>query len=146
MFSKMISFAMAVASRGLENNKIDIETKKVRYLSCFGHDKLYGCPRLKKSSKSKYYYCGACGCGDHTHSWLLKEPGEYAKLDYPVLNCPLKMPGFTNYDPNGNLEKDRRQYIENLDPEKLDFIQLTISFDPEKEKILNELNKLNENS
>jgi hypothetical protein len=44
---------------------------------------------------------------------------EYSKLDYPKLNCPLNMPGFTNYEPSApdeaNTPVTRRYYIENID-------------------------------
>jgi hypothetical protein len=79
---------------------------------------------------------------------LIKNSEEYSKLDYPKLDCPLKMPGFTNYDPNFYTEeiKQRKQQIENTDPEKLQFIQVTIGSNPQKEKIFEELNKINNNS
>jgi hypothetical protein len=146
MFTKIISLAMSLASRGLHDSKTDIVTKKLRYISCFGYEDISPCPKLKKSSKSNYHYCGGCGCGDHSHTLLVRGSGEYSKLDYPILNCPLKMPGFSNYDLNSVENKERKEKIENLDPEKLNFIQITVNVDPEKEKIIEKLNKLNQNS
>jgi len=138
---------MSIASRGISNNKIDLETKKLRYVSCFGLDDINPCPHLIKSEKSNYHYCGGCDCGDHSHTWLIKQDGEYAKLDYPSLNCPLAMPGFTNYDPNSPKESlERKQQIENMDVEKLNFIQLTISIDKEKHDILDKISNVLKNS
>lgn len=147
MFTQIMSFAMAIASRGLGNTKIDVNTKKLRYVSCFGLDDIPACPNLTKSEKSEYHYCSACQCGDHSHTWLLRGEGDYAKLDYPVLNCPLLMPGFNNYDPNGPASSyERKKQIEKMDPKKLELIQLTISIDPEKEKIIERVNNIIENS
>ena len=72
--------AMAIASRGLSNTKIDLPTKKLRTLSCFGHGDIPACPKLNKSKKSEYFYCGGCGCGDNSNTWLLKADGEYSKI------------------------------------------------------------------
>lgn len=147
MFSKIMSLAMSIASRGLTNNKIDIETKKLRHISCFGVGKIYSCKYLTKSDKSEFFYCKACECGDHKHTWLEKEPGVYSKLDYPSLNCPLKMPGFTNYDPNSPKEEtERKQQIENMDFQNLKLVNLTISVDTEKEQIFERVNNIMKNS
>jgi len=148
MFQKMVMFAASLVSRGINNTKTDIETKKLRVLSCFGHDEIPPCPHLKLSKNKQRHYCGKCGCGDHKHTWLIKNSEEYSKLDYPKLDCPLKMPGFTNYDPNFYTEesKQRKQQIQNTDPEKLQFIQVRIGSNPQKEKIFEELNKINNNS
>jgi hypothetical protein len=146
MIKKMVLFAAAVASRGLNNKKIDVNTKRLRVLSCFGFNDIPKCPKLSKSKTSNYYYCSGCGCGDKPHTWLVKGDKEYAKLDYPSLSCPLKMPGFTNYDPNHAESKERRELIENFNPEDLEFIQVTIGESEEKDKIINELNKIVKNS
>jgi hypothetical protein len=147
MFTKIMSFAMAIASRGINNNKIDLETKKLRYISCYGIDEIPNCPNLKKSNSSDFYYCGGCGCGDHPHTWLQKNNNEYSKLDYPHLTCPLKMPGFNNYDPSSPKESlERKKLIENLDPNKLNFVQLTLSVDEEKQKIFDKVAKIIKNS
>lgn len=148
MFNKMIMFAASLASRGLKNTKTDIPTKQLRALSCFGHEEIKACPYLRNSSQPGKHYCGKCGCGDKPHTWLIQNSNEYSKLDYPVLNCPVKMPGFSNYDPNfSTIEISfRKQQIENFDPEKLQFIQVTIGGNEEKEKFMNELNKLIDNS
>lgn len=147
MFTKIMAFAMAIASRGILNTKIDIDTKKLRYVSCFGLDDILPCRNLEKSTKSNYHYCKGCGCGDHSHTWLQKEDSEYSKLDYPSLECPLKMPGFTNYDPNNPSESlQRKKQIECMDPEKFKFISLTVSVDEEKQRIFEKLNKMSKNS
>lgn len=138
-----MSFAMAVASRGLSDCKVDLPTKQLRHISCYGLGEIPSCPKLKKSEKSEFYYCGGCGCGDHSHTWLIKNPGEYSKLDYPKLNCPLKMPGFTNYDPNSpKQDLGRKKQIENMDPEKLNFVNITVSVDKEKEELFDKIQKV----
>jgi len=146
----MIMFAASLASRGIGNNKTDVQTKQLRALSCFGGiDSIGACPYLYQSKldRSKYY-CGKCGCGDKKHTWLIKESDEYSKLDYPVLNCPLKMPGFSNYDPDYKPKdiKLRKEEIENIDPQKLNLIQVTIGNSEEKEKLIGQVNKIIENS
>lgn len=148
MFKKMMMFAASLASRGLSNTKVDVPTKQLRVLSCFGDGILQPCPYLRQSENSDNHYCKKCGCGDHKHTWLMKESNEYSKLDYPTLNCPIKMPGFSNYDPNFYTPetKHRKEQIEDYDPEKLKYIQVTIGHSEEKEKILKEVNKIISNS
>ena len=95
------SFAMALASRGLNSKKINKATKQLRVLSCFGNKESGGilppCDHLKNSDTEGKHYCGACGCGDREATWLISESEKYSKLDYPKVACPLHMPGFTNY-------------------------------------------------
>lgn len=147
MFTQIMSFAMSVASRGLADKVIDLPTKKLRYISCFGLDDISPCQNLEKSSKSDYQYCSACKCGDHPHTWLQKGEGEYSKLDYPFLKCPLSMPGFSNYDPNNPKDSlERKKQIESLNPEKLNLVNLTVSVDKEKEKIFERVANIIENS
>lgn len=148
MFKKMMMFAASLASRGMSDKKTDTTTKQLRVLSCFGDGVINPCSFLKQSKKKNQYYCGRCGCGDHKHTWLIKDSNEYSKLDYPVLNCPIQMPGFTNYDPNFYVpeEKTRKIQIEDYDPEKLQYIQVTVGKSEEKEKILEEVNKIINNS
>jgi hypothetical protein len=146
MFSKIMSFAMAIASRGLKNNKIDVETKKLRHVSCYGLNDISPCKYLTKSDKSNHFYCKSCNCGDHPHTWLEREDGIYSKLDYPQLNCPLKMPGFTNYDPNSPLEEnERKKQIESMNFDNLKLITLTVSVDKEKEEIFEQINNIIKN-
>lgn len=117
------SFATALASRGLSNTKVNKPAKQLRVLSCFGNKHQGGelppCEHLKESSTPGKYFCGGCGCGDKPHTWLAADGEEYSKLDYPKLNCPLNMPGFTNYQPSkpdeANEPITRRYYIENMD-------------------------------
>lgn len=142
----MVLFAISIASRGLNNNKIDEGTKKLRVLSCFGHSDIPPCQHLKKSSKSEYYYCGGCGCGDNENTWLLKKEGEYSKLDYPFLNCPSKLPGFNSYDPNSTIDKERREKIESFDPENLQYIQVTVGRSEEMEQMVDQIKKIIKNS
>lgn len=147
MISKIMMFAMSLASRGKDNKRISDDTKKLRYISCYGLANIKPCSNLKKSCKSNFYYCDGCGCGDHSHTWLLKNKGDYSKLDYPYLNCPLKMPGFSNYDPNAP-EKDlkRKKEIENLPIELVQKVNLTVSVNKEKEDLFDQINKIIKNS
>jgi hypothetical protein len=130
MIKQMVMFAASLASRGLGNNKTDIETKQLRVVSCFGiENKIARCPYLKLSPNHKNkHFCVRCGCGDKPHTWLLKDSSDYSKLDYPVLNCPIHMPGFTNYDPNFTLPemKERKEQIESMSTEELNLVQVTI--------------------
>lgn len=148
MFKKMVMFAASLASRGIKGTKTDIETKKLRVVSCFGTDQIKPCPYLKLSKNNINHYCTKCGCGDKKHTWLIKESEDYSKLDYPVLECPVKMPGFTNYDPNFYNEeiKERKEQIEAMEPEMLQYIQVSIGSNPQKEKIIEEVNKITNNS
>lgn len=129
MIKQMVMFAASLASRGIGNKKTDTETKQLRVVSCFGGAGIEtSCPFLKLSSQTGKHYCGRCGCGDKKHTWLIANGDEYSKLDYPVLNCPVHMPGFSNYDPNFVLPeiKDRKQQIEGLNPEDLKTVAITI--------------------
>jgi hypothetical protein len=148
MLKKIVSFAMAIASRGISNSKVDIPTKQLRYVSCYGNGSIPPCKFLQKSKSSNYFYCGKCGCGDHPHTWLIKAKGEYSKLDYPQINCPLKMPGFTNYDPNFYDKEDgqRKKDIENLDPNVIQLVQLTVNYSEENQRIFEKLNNIKKNS
>ncbi len=130
MIKKMMMFAASVASRGIGNKKADDETKQLRIVSCFGRGLVDGpCPYLRESSNKGFHVCGKCGCGDKPHTILLKNGDEYSKLDYPILNCPVHMPGFSNYDPNFfNPDiKIRKEQIESLDPESIKTVPLTIN-------------------
>lgn len=143
IFSKKIgmiqSFATALASRGLNNTKVNKATKQLRVLSCFGNQHLGGqlppCEHLKQSTTPGKHFCGGCGCGDKPRTWLMAEGGEYSKLDYPRLNCPLNMPGFSNYQPSkpdeANEPITRRFYIENIPVNDVMNIPVTL---PEKQE------------
>ena len=138
MIKKMVMFAMTIASRGLAGKKIDLPTKQLRYLSCYGNGEIKPCKNLKKSDHSNFYYCNGCGCGDHPHTWLIKNKGEYSKLDYPKLNCPITMPGFTNYAPSKPDESispiTRKYFIENIDFEDLNKMPVTLPEMPDAMK------------
>jgi hypothetical protein len=148
MIKEIVMYAMSIASRGIKNKTVDLQTKQLRALSCFGHGKISPCPYLEKSKRNGQHYCGKCGCGDKDTTALIKESKEYSKLDYPVLNCPAKMPGFTNYDPNfvDDKIKNRKESIQNFDINNLKYIQVTINSNEENEKLIDELNKMLENS
>lgn len=132
------SFAAALTSRGLKNEKVSKATKQLRVLSCFGNKSVGGvlppCEHLKQSSTSGKHYCGGCGCGDRKGTWLIADGDEYSKLDYPKLSCPLQMPGFTNYTPATEDEAQapitRRHYIENMPYTDIEKVKITLHSPP----------------
>ena len=134
------SFAMALASRGLTNNRTSQSGKQLRVLSCFGNQQTGGelppCQHLKNSETPGKHFCGGCGCGDKPHTWLMANGEEYSKLDYPKLNCPLTMPGFTNYVPSTPDEAtepiSRKHYIENV--EYSEIAKIPVSLPQKKEE------------
>ncbi len=120
----MQSFAMSIASRGFRNKKTDIPTKQLRTLSCFGDKSIDGalpvCEGLGESDVEEgKFYCKDCGCGDKPSTWLHSTDDKYSKLDYPSLNCPRNMPGFSNYQPSKEKDGSRKYIIENYDPKQL---------------------------
>lgn len=129
----MQSFASAIASRGFNNEKVTKPIKQLRVLSCFGNQDKGGvlppCEHLKQSSTPGKFFCGGCGCGDRKGTWLLAEGDEYSKLDYPRLACPLKMPGFSNYEKSKPDEAEppitRRFYIEQMPYKEMEKINVT---------------------
>lgn len=136
------SFAAALTSRGLKNEKVSKATKQLRVLSCFGNKEEGGvlppCEHLKQSSTSScQHFCGGCGCGDRKGTWLVAQGDEYSKLDYPKLNCPLHMPGFTNYTPAAADESispiTRRHYIENMQYKDIEKVKVNIFNPPTKD-------------
>jgi len=153
------SFAMSLTSRGLNEKKINKATKQLRVLSCFGNKHLDGvlppCEHLKESKTAGQYFCGGCGCGDRQGTWLVANGNDYSKLDYPKLNCPINMPGFTNYSPSKPDEAvspiTRKYYLENIEFEELNKVPVTLPEMPdamkkameEREQKIMEQNKLN---
>ena len=136
------SFISAIASRGASNNKVNVPLKQLRVLSCFGNKDKGGqlppCEFLRKSKTEGKFFCGGCGCGDKPLTWLMGEGEEYSKLDYPKLNCPLQMPGFTNYKPSGPEEAispiTRRYYVENINYSDLEQVPVSMHDIPELPK------------
>jgi len=138
--SMVQSFAVALASRGMSNRKINAPIKQLRVLSCFGNQEQGGilppCEHLQTSAidKSKNI-CGACGCGDRPNTWLVQHSDEYGKLDYPQLACPLNMPGFTNYLVSSSDEAEepvtRKYYIENIEYTDVQRTPVTIGEEPD---------------
>ena len=134
-FSMVQNFAVALASRNLNNNKINNAIKQLRVLSCFGNESSGGelppCEYLQQSNiDNTKHICGGCGCGDRQQTWLVAESDEYGKLDYPKLACPLQMPGFTNYvisNPDESEEPvTRKYYIENIDYNSLQTVPVRV--------------------
>ena len=133
------NFAKSMISRGLKNKKIDEATKQLRIISCFGdNDELIPCEYLRKSKTDGKFYCGGCGCGDSKRTWLQGDGEEYSKLDYPKLHCPLQMPGFTNYEESPPDEAEepvtRRYYIEQMEPDRIAEITVSLPQPPEEPK------------
>jgi hypothetical protein len=131
-FSMVQSFATSMISRGMTNKKTNRPTKRLRVLSCFGDKSIGGdiapCEGLMSSNVEKgKFYCGKCGCGDKKRTWLTADGDEYSKLDYPKLQCPLQMPGFTNYKPSENKsDNPRKHQIEQYDVNNLHKIDVTL--------------------
>ena len=98
--SMISNYVKAKWSKGLTEKKVDVTTKDIRLLSCFGNgDDIPVCPGLRPSDrKMGKFYCGECGCGDKATTWLNGTEEEYTKLDHPYLSCPRKMPGFSDYE------------------------------------------------
>jgi len=141
--SMIQSFASALASRNLNNQKANKPIKQLRVLSCFGNQGSGGllppCEHLLESKTEEgKHYCGACGCGDTKRTWLIQEADEYSKLDYPKVACPLNMPGFTNYIVSTPDEADepitRKYYIENVDYEVIEKIPVKLGKEAEPEE------------
>jgi len=134
-FSMVQSYALSLISRGITSKKVEPKTKKLRKLSCFGNEDIGGklppCSELMKSETEGKFYCGACGCGDKSATWLNGNDTDYTKLDYPSLTCPLKMPGFTNYEPSSPKEWmfpiSRKYYIETMKTKDVDKVEITIN-------------------
>ena len=118
---KVKNFGMALMSRGFTNKRCSPLVKQIRSLSCHGNDELAPCVARKDSDAFKgSHYCGACGCGDKKMTQLSPIPGEkdnYGKLDFPAVSCPLKMPGFTDYEIKEEEHPDtlrRKEYINSM--------------------------------
>lgn len=132
------SFITAIASKGLNSEKVNIPLKQLRVLSCFGNKDKGGqlppCEYLKKSTTEGRFFCGGCGCGDKARTWLNSTDNEYSKLDYPKLACPLQMPGFTNYKESTPEESvspiTRRAYIEKMSYDHIKDINVSMPEPP----------------
>lgn len=100
---KIKEFTDSMISRGLWDAKAHEDIIDLRDISCHGSEDLAipACAERVESKKfANSFYCGACSCGDYSHTQLSKiSDTHYSKLEYPRVNCPKKMPGFTNYVP-----------------------------------------------
>ena len=150
--SMVQSYAISLISRGISSKKVEPTTKKLRSLSCFGNQEHGGelppCSHLMKSETEGKFYCGACGCGDKKSTWLNGKDAEYSKLDYPILTCPMTMPGFNNYSPSTPDEwKEpitRKKYIETM--RMADVTKVDISINEMPLSVLEILQKMQQNS
>jgi len=137
-FGMATSFISAIASKGINSEKVNVPLKQLRVISCFGNKDTGGvlppCEYLQKSATPGKFFCGGCGCGDKPLTWLNGTSNEYSKLDYPKLSCPLQMPGFSNYKESTPEESispmTRRAYIEKMKLEELTIIPVTSPEDP----------------
>lgn len=123
ILQKATSAAKAIVSKGLTGKKGSDLTKALRVLSCHGDNTFSACPYRENSVKyPNSFFCGACGCGDKNITQLVNRTENdgsimYSKLDFPDIQCPLKMPGFRNYsetelDSEEN-KNSRKIYLEN---------------------------------
>jgi glycosyltransferase involved in cell wall biosynthesis len=86
-------------------NRVEDEIYQQRKSSCFGDvsKNIEPCSNLKHVNAG--YFCGTCGCGDKKLAKLNSDiEGEYTKLHYPDLQCPLKKVGFSNYESQSYLK------------------------------------------
>ena len=113
--SMISNYVKAKWSKGLNEKKVDVTTKDIRLLSCFGNgDDIPVCPALRPSErKMGKFFCGECGCGDKATTWLNGDESDYTKLDHPFLSCPKKMPGFSDYS-SEERKNNRKTTIENI--------------------------------
>jgi len=115
--SMISNYVKSKWSKGVGSKKIDVTTKDIRLLGCFGNgDDIAVCPALRPSEvKMGKFLCNECGCGDKATSWLNGTEQEYTKLDHPYLSCPRKMPGFSDYEPStesDDVQETRKRTIE----------------------------------
>lgn len=90
-----VSFGRSLASRGFMGRRAPPSVVEERMRSCFGDGKDVGpCPALRRSGADAW--CGECGCGPTKIALLTRDDGGYSKLEYPYLECPRGMPGFSN--------------------------------------------------
>jgi len=117
--SMISNYMKAKWSKGLSNKKVNITTKDIRLLGCFGDgEDVSVCPALRPSErKMGKFYCNDCNCGDKASTWLNGTEEEYTKLDHPYLSCPRRMPGFSDYVPStndNNIQEQRKKIIETV--------------------------------
>lgn len=114
-FTSAWQVADSLMSRGIKNKRVCDELHDMRSISCHGLEEMNipPCPERKPSNKfADSYFCGACNCGDFGHTQIKNlNENHYSKLDYPRVNCPKGMPGFTNYVPLTISENDMRKKL-----------------------------------
>ncbi len=110
---KIGEFTESMVSRGLWDARAPEHVTEIREISCHGSEELNiePCPERTESTRHKdSFICGACGCGDFPHTQLTNiTEKHYSKLQYPRVNCPRNMPGFTNYIPLTISENNTRK-------------------------------------
>ena len=125
LIKKAANFTKSVVSRGVSNRRADAVAKRLRVLSCHGHEDQINspCPYRKESNKKRNtYFCDACGCGDNSQTWLNNpgHPEAFTKLDYPWLSCPMGMPGFSDYIPHSEeTDELKEKYGDSLERKKI---------------------------
>lgn len=80
-------FLTTITSR-VTDEPITPEVLAARQKACFGDETQVKCEKL--TQWNGHFYCGACGCGHNPLAILDGKEGEYTKLHYPKLKCPLK--------------------------------------------------------
>lgn len=86
-----LSFSRSVLS--VAGEPLPEWARRARRRSCFGGEGREACPSLRRGINGRAV-CGACGCGDTSLAALEGDEGEFAKLDFPWLECPRGRPGF----------------------------------------------------
>jgi hypothetical protein len=87
LWAEAQEFLTTIASR-VTDDPITPEVLAARRKACFGDETQKKCGKLNEWGG--HFYCGACGCGHNPLAILDGGDGEYTKLHYPKLKCPLK--------------------------------------------------------
>jgi len=119
---KAKNLAKSYASKGFSGKKADEETVELRNMSCHGLSDIGLAPcefRGTSEENAGRHYCLECGCGDRQATWLnALEDGEYTKLHFPKVSCPLKMPGFSDYKAVDEETEKRKNHYSNFERKK----------------------------
>ncbi|MEL7002985.1 MAG: hypothetical protein AAFN93_09665, partial [Bacteroidota bacterium] len=127
--------------------KVSRSIKKVRRTSCNGYEKgIKPCEyRIQSKKNPESFICGACGCGDGKNVLVDGEVPSFEKLDYPYLQCPASMPGFSNYLPSSEEANpsERKVVIERVfgEAELKEQTQTQLEIDKKLKKRLSWLDK-----
>lgn len=106
VFGNVVKFAKSMKSRGVGNERVELEIFQQRVTSCHGDEKTPPCPARRYYKKGKWHYCNDCNCtakkmarlsaaGSDEDKPVVDHEGEYIKLLYPYVDCPRGRPGFS---------------------------------------------------